>query len=82
MKEYEIKTIDDFLKVPADRIDDCLAEFKTWYEVTQPLESLIIEVSKTLNGGAVEMKFNRGFTWIDDGNKNIGIKLHDVKVML
>jgi len=63
-KEYDIKTVQDFLKVPEDRIVDCLAEFKEGLDIARPF----IEMSEILGQKGVDI-FPQ-FTWIDDGEKN------------
>jgi hypothetical protein len=70
--EYKIKTIEDFLKVPPDRLEVCLQEFKTWCEMTRPLEDAIKAVADCLYE-KIELGFERGFTWIDDGERNVTI---------
>lgn len=62
LKEYDIKTVQDFLKVPEDRIADCLAEFKEGLDIARPF----IEISEMLGTDNIFPQF----TWIDDGEKN------------
>jgi len=65
--EYEIETVEDFLMVPEDRIDDCLKDFKSM------LEDLRDAVEVCPDGSIFQ-----SFTWIDDGKNEkvlqIGIK--------
>lgn len=51
--EYHIATIEDFAKVPDDRLAQCMAEFCAYMMEVRPLMTC---------GLAVE-----SFTWIDDG---------------
>ena len=51
--EYDIATIEDFTKVPNDRLAQCLAEFCAFMQEVRPLMA---------HGLAPE-----SFTWIDDG---------------
>lgn len=55
-KEYEITTAVDFLTVPAEKLDECLADFKIWIESCRAIGDVI----------GVEFIVNR-FVWIDDG---------------
>lgn len=68
---YEIKTVSDFLQVPEDRIEFCLAEFleciRTFWGFYR-----IIEAITEQDGVAMQPDFADfpSFTWIDDGAKN------------
>ena len=57
-KAYEIRTVADFLKVPPERITDCLAEF-----------ALCLSIARE-NKGVVAFG---GFRWIDDGKRNVAV---------
>ena len=69
--EYEIKEISDFLKVPADRIEDCLSEFKAAIDLTAAAFQ-IAEVPK----GRYKECWPR-FIWVDDGKKDIEIRIEE-----
>lgn len=56
---YEIATVDDFCKVPEDRINTCLSEFALFLRMMRPMTDMI----------GTEMKCVT-FTWIDDGERN------------
>ena len=60
-KTYEIRTLSDFLKVPNDRIEDCLKEFAVSLEFLKANHELM-----GLENGQMEF-----FNWTDDGKKNI-----------
>lgn len=60
---YKINTIQDFNKVPVDRLKICLGEFFDALIYQRALDSLMGEVGN--------FTF---FTWIDDGAENITIK--------
>jgi hypothetical protein len=59
--QYEIKSLVDFNKIPQDRLDACLAEFKVWLGIA--------------NLATIAGAIASGFTWIDDGETNISINL-------
>jgi hypothetical protein len=56
--EYEIQTVKDFLKVPADRRPDCLTEFLHYLDHMEPYRELF-------DTGAVFP----AFVWCDDGHQ-------------
>lgn len=67
-KIYKIETVGDFLKVPSDRIHDCLSELADQLKpVMIGLESL------GLNSTGSEVKT---FTWEDDGKRDLNITLN------
>ena len=75
-EQYVISSIQDFFKVPEDRITDCLEEFASFLTVARGMKKLINTVgdaSNDINIGA--------FTWTDDGKKegNINIIQSDSK---
>jgi hypothetical protein len=72
--QYTIQTVGDFLKVPEDRLDACLEEFKTLLEQGRAF----MEMANALAGilGADKLKNAvKGFVWIDDGEKNVTIRI-------
>lgn len=64
--KYKIESLDDFLKIPADRIKDCLAE----------LGDHLFEMRQTIDNFGVEPTGNevKSFTWEDDGKQDLAIK--------
>ena len=74
-KQYEIKTIEDFFKIPDNRIDDCLDEFKEFISIVKPVVSLantISDATKTQRAEIIK------FTWIDDGKRNKKIIINNI----
>ena len=61
-KTYEIKTIADFMAVPVDRIDECLAELRVAIALSH-------EMARLANMTATLKKFS----WIDDGKSDYSI---------
>lgn len=72
-KIYKIKSIEDFLQVPADRLVACLEEFKVWCEITTPLIEGTRAMASAIGVNESDLKFSHGFTWIDDGERNVTI---------
>lgn len=67
-KQYKVKNIGDFLKIPSDRIRACLMEMADSMEpVKANLESLGLDPS----GTEIET-----FTWDDDGKKELSLTLN------
>ena len=40
--EYEIRTVADFLKVPSDRRENCLADFDAWLDYVEVAAQMVI----------------------------------------
>ena len=69
-KEYEIRSVRDFLAVPEDKIKACLDEFATAIALGRVLAVGV----ETATGKPPHDPFSC-FTWIDDGKLNLNIKL-------
>jgi hypothetical protein len=66
--KYEIRTVEDFLAVPQDKLSECLRDFKQWVELAYELNALFGE------GAMVKTEF----IWFDDGIEGISsIKIVD-----
>lgn len=65
---YKIETVADFLKVPEDRLDDCLKEFAAWVVISKSM----IGFSDSCGAGLEVI----GFTWVDDGKNDITVNIH------
>jgi hypothetical protein len=75
-KEYEIKTVGDFLHVPQDRIDVCLNEFKSALMRAHIVKSMDAEIQKKTG---VSLPFEMyEFIWTDDGRRDEQIELNVV----
>lgn len=69
--EYPIASLEDFLKVPEDKIDECLADFKIWLSLARQ-SNVVTSVFDALSGmPGWTTKFLHSFTWIDDGTPGI-----------
>ncbi|WP_151838047.1 MULTISPECIES: hypothetical protein [unclassified Acinetobacter] len=64
--QYRIVTLGDFLKIPADRIEDCMKE----------LSGHLLAMRMTLDNFGLEPQGNevKSFTWDDDGKEDFEIK--------
>ena len=72
-KRYTIEKISDIFQIPEDRFDDFLVDFKSYYNMGQPMAKLIKEVAKT--GGVAVDVLPMHMVWVDDGK-------HDAKVII
>jgi len=66
-RTYRIRTVLDFQDVPEDKLDACLKEFRTFVRIIAPFRALV--------GDCVRVSDE--FTWVDDGENNIIINIHD-----
>lgn len=67
--EYEIRTLDDFAKVPDDRLDVCLSEFAVAVRMHRGTEEVLNALAREYfpaGNNPVSVKPLR-FVWIDDG---------------
>ena len=60
---YKIETLNDFLKVPANRLDACFKDFK-----------YALATHQVVLGSAFIFP---GFVWTDDGNHSVSINDQD-----
>lgn len=65
--EYEIRAVKDFLQVPEDRMDACLADFVEWVEFKRNEEALIKLLSAGTKFPEVPIAVLDIFYWVDDG---------------
>jgi hypothetical protein len=65
--EYRISTIKDFLAVPPESIDACLADFKVWLNIARQPNEFCNDMNELI-GVPDAMGFSHdSFTWIADG---------------
>lgn len=65
---YRISSVADFMSVPVDRIDECLAEFGVWLAIQH-----IARHAETLGVGPLTALNGDCFEWTDDGKHNATI---------
>lgn len=59
---YRVRTVADFLTIPADRRAKALAEFPAYLEILETVQPL-------LSTGLVEREAAEVFQWVDDGKE-------------
>lgn len=70
--QYDIRTVQDFLQVPEPRRAICLKEFATWLKIHDAVVTLLTPPE---HPNAVQWTY---FRWIDDGERNVSIKMEVV----
>lgn len=68
-KEYRISSLADFLQVPADKLDECLADFQTWLSLARQADE-VSRIGSNMLGAEAKLSL-RAFTWIDDGKRGV-----------
>jgi len=71
--QYVIATVGDFLKVPEDRLADCLSEFVDFLGMARGIVELA-SIAGEVVGVDAAAQFGP-FIWIDDGKKNRTIRI-------
>ena len=72
--EYHIVKVQDFLKVPEDRLEECLHEFRDYLETVRKVTALSLEAWKRL--GVKEPETEIGcFNWCDDGIRKATLQI-------
>lgn len=69
---YEIRTVADFLKVPSDRWNACLAEFRDFLDTA-------VDAKQFADGSSASSPSTfrvDAFIWTDDAAKNVTISFH------
>lgn len=64
--EYPIAKLADFLTVPEDSLDECLADFKQWLAFARDASALNTQMDTVLGISGSTFLPDR-FTWINDG---------------
>ena len=73
--EYHIERVKDLLAIPADKLDDCLSQLRSWAKHMAYLQATKHSFGPTF-AAAVDSMCDRGFVWIDDGLDGLnGVRL-------
>lgn len=74
-KRYDIVTVEDFTKIPADKVGYCLAEFRVALEAHKLTSKFLKDAGKQIDEKTkAKLKFKH-FIWMDDGKNNMEIRL-------
>lgn len=74
--EYLMASPSDFLNVPFDKIDECLADFKSWILFGKKVREMVGIIPKD---AGLTVDAQQEFHWIDDGIRDGAVNL-EIKV--
>lgn len=77
-QQYDIKTINDLLGIPMDRLHDCLSELESSIELAHAMA----EIASIGNPGQSVSVTMPSWTWVDDGKHDIDLSFCDLKAEL
>lgn len=66
--QYHIESLKDFLKVPVERREACMAEFIMWLAMVDLWDVVADTIPEPI-------PYEAAFTWIDDGKNNVEINV-------
>jgi hypothetical protein len=69
---YEIRTIEDFLSVPTDKLPMCLKDFSNWLCATKEF----VEAAEKIPGAKA---VTETFIWLDDGLNDVILEVHETQ---
>lgn len=78
--KYQIQSLDDFRKIPENKIDKCLKEFGDALKVRKAMEKVMNVIGKGLSGidKTIDLRIP-SFIWTDDKEKKLTIHLKQPK---
>jgi hypothetical protein len=65
--EYSISSIKDFLAIPPESIDACLADFKVWLEIAHQQKEFSDDMNELIGMPGALSFSEDSFKWLDDG---------------
>jgi len=68
--EYEINSLNDFLKVPENKQAECIEDFGTWLTLCRNVGSIKSDLAEEFPGISASLS-TEGFVWIDDSVRGI-----------
>ena len=73
--EYHLEHVRDFLKIPPDRIDDCLAEFKDILATVRAMDAAVHMIAEAdgLDDHSGPLLLMNGICWKDDGARDLHV---------
>ena len=76
---YTLRTVGDFLAVPVDRLDACLADFRDSIEAAKGIREAVVAITEQEHGpGCVgpEVLALNAWTWTDDGERKMNVRFN------
>jgi hypothetical protein len=75
-RSFEIRTVADFLKVPADRRRVCLREFHVWLAIPEAVMGAVRATAEAMGQPAPELRPKLDvFVWHDDGKATASVEI-------
>lgn len=75
-KRYEIKTLQDILEIPEDRMDAFMPDLKAWHQQVHAWKELLTATADALEVPAEFEVASQGMIWIDDDERKITIHIN------
>ena len=72
---YRLERVEDFEKIPEEKLGKCLEEFRTWIEVYRSAKVFVESLGDETCKGSVK---SAAFVWIDDGKEDVNISINQV----
>jgi hypothetical protein len=69
---YEIRTVEDFLSVPTEKLPMCLKDFSNWLCATKEF----VETAKKIPGAKA---VTDTFIWLDDDLNHVILEVHETQ---
>lgn len=75
-KTYEIRTVEDLLEVPSEKLAACMVDLEAWARIMREIRELGPELVRQIDkpGACGPGRF----VWIDDGEHNANISVRVV----
>ena len=65
--QYEIKSLSDFLNVPAEKLPECLGDFEQWVALRRSMAGGFKLLEPLFGDLSVAVEMKDAFIWLDDG---------------
>ena len=65
--QYEIKSLSDFLNIPAEKLPECLGDFEQWVALRRSMADGFKLLEPLFGDLSVAVEMKDAFIWLDDG---------------
>lgn len=65
--QYEIKSLSDFLNIPAEKLPECLGDFEQWVALRRSMADGFKLLGPLFGDLSVAVEMKDAFIWLDDG---------------
>lgn len=73
-KTYELRVVEDFLEIPAERLGACLREFEEMVQAMREFRERIRSAHRAV-GLPMPEKVWTCATWVDDGKQEVHVRV-------